>query len=387
MTKPAITFGQIEDSGSFFNPVEAEPPTKFELIEDEEVEETEKEDKPEKEKKQEESPADPKLLLNDLDEDEEDNKEDDNKSTSDTDTDKVVEAALGSDDDIDYKELTIQLIKSGQWERFSPEEGVSIEDLDDISKEEFETIAKTQADWKKNEVQTKMFDNLSDDEKDFIEYKKNGGNINQYVQTYLYRQQAQNLDIDTDNGKKNTIYAYYKNTTNWSDDKIVKYIERLEKDLELEDEARTAKTELESRTQKEYDRLLAEQEKAKKEAEERVKEYKKEVRSRIKEKYDSKRTESVIKALTETDERGFASVDRAYMDYRNDPEKAELIYNVLLNYDEWVKTIGQDKVNEANLNTFKTIKLNKGGSNSDHNTYSKNKSNKKELVIELPKKR
>jgi hypothetical protein len=85
---------------------------------------------------------------------------------------KEVKEALDSDDeDFDYESTVQKLIDSGYWEDFEERDEI------EITKDVFKQIAKEQAKLKTEKYKQEAFSTLTEDEKEYLEFKKNGGNL------------------------------------------------------------------------------------------------------------------------------------------------------------------------------------------------------------------
>lgn len=277
-------------------------------------------------------------------------------------------------DNTDYEGIYKALVASGEWEE------VEIEGEDKtIDAETFKLIQKQQKENRLNAEKEKLLSVLSQDEKDFLEYKKNGGNALEFLKAQDFKQKAENLDISTDNGKKLAIYSYYRNFVGWSDEKTQKHINRIEKELELADEAQMAKDKIEEFTKAEFERIKAEAKQAKELRDKAENDFKESVKNNLKNKdYDTKKINSVIRDFTDRDERGYTAIDKKYLELRNNPEKVDELWQFLMNYEDFTKKISQKKVNEAQLDVFKTIKINK---KSKENRQQKEEPTETELIL------
>lgn len=248
-----------------------------------------------------------------------------------------------------YLELAKTLVEVGEWEDFELEEGV-----EELTEEDFKALKKEQTKLKKE----KTLEALDPDEKEFLDFKKKGGNIETYIQTLSLKNQAQNLDIETEEGKKTAIYAYYKNVVGWSDEKVLKHIGRVIEDLELDDEAEMAKGKIEEITAKQHQDLIERQNKIIEERENAKKAYKDGVNSKLKEKGVEKTLATkIVKAYTEEDDKGFTEIDRKYLELRNNPDLAEELYFFMTDINTYKEKIATKKANEEKLDTFKNIKF------------------------------
>lgn len=349
-----IVFGEEIKTDLFGDPLET-----FEEVKKEEVKvEKKKEDvesKEDKEKVKEEKVeevVDEKNIIDFGDDDEEE------KKVEKKETEKVKK----EEDEIDYQALAEALVSSGQWKEFE----IEGEDKK-IDKETFENLLKEQTSLKETEAKEKVLSVLSNDEKEFLEFKKKGGDLESFVKTFDFKQKAENLDITTDQGKKGVIYSYYKNMIGWKDERIQKHLATIEKDLELDEEAEMAKSKIEEYGKNKHEEVknqTAEAARLRKEAEDK---YKEDVKSNLKEKgLDTKKSNIIIRDFTDRDEKGFTEVDKKYLELRNNPEKIDFLWSFLMDTDKFLEKISQKKVNEKELESFKKIKFNKKTKQNQH---------------------
>jgi hypothetical protein len=348
MTGEDLIFGDISQVDIFGDEIQEtsiiEEPPKTEVKE--EIEE-EEEDKPKKEKKQETSEP------IDIFEDSSKEEDEDTKSS-----------------DTDYKSIAQALVAVGEWDEdlaLEDEDGnvIPISDLESMDEETFNTFKAAQAKSKKQKVEEEVYGKLSSDEKEFIEFKKNGGDLDEFLQTYTRKQRVESLDISTDAGKKTAIYSYYKNVVGWAPEKIQKHIQRLERDLELDEEAETAKAEIDTLVKSEHDALLKRQDEFVKQRQEAEQKYKENIKNNLKQfNFDPKKINTVLRDVTERDENGFTAIDKKFLELRNNPEEIEFLYSALMDRENFIKRVSQKKVNEEKLKTFKTIKVNKKSKSS-----------------------
>ena len=68
-----------------------------------------------------------------------------------------------------------------------------------------------------------------------------GGDLDTYYQSMTKVNRVNNLDLDSEQGKLSAIYTYYKNFVGWDDNKINKYLGKLDAN-DLEEEVSTGIT-------------------------------------------------------------------------------------------------------------------------------------------------
>lgn len=285
-----------------------------------------------------------------------------------SDSNKKEENIDKGDDGVDYNVLAQVFIDSGEWEDFKLEDGRKFVDLvsnGEIDESTFSEIKKQQDDWRAEKIKEDALGSLSDAEKQYLEYVKNGGNLQEFVKTYTLKERATEIDIKSDMGKKSAIYSYYKNMHDWDDNAIQKHIKRLEESMDLDEHAEMAKSKLEAVTAKNHEELVKQQAESARLRQEAEKKYIDTLKESLKsEKFTTKQTNSILKDFTERDERGFTEIDKRFLELRNNPEQTSFLWNVLMNTEDFIKNSTQKRVNEEKLKTFKILKFNKNSKKS-----------------------
>lgn len=256
---------------------------------------------------------------------------------------------------VNYLSRVKELVAQGIWEDFE-----ELDELEDLTEEEYEEIKKAQKEMLLEEAKNSVLGVLDEEEKEFLEYKKTGGDLEKFTTTYIAQKKVQEIDITSDNGKKAAVYEYYTNVLDYPREKAIRKIEALVKDLDLDDEAEFAYEKITANAKEEHNRVIAEN-KARvdyiKKAEE---EYKSGLKTSLKEKVkDNKKVNQIFKTLTERDERGFTDIDKKFLALRNNPEQAEFLYNVLFNTEDFLKTVVTEKTNEEKQKVMQSIKFKK----------------------------
>jgi len=288
-----------------------------------------------------------------------------------TDEEKVEKAEKESDSKvgkIDYLQRVKNLVNDGVFYNFE-----ELDELENLSKEEYEDIRKQQLNAIKDDLKDEVLSDLSNDEKEFLEYKKSGGNLEAYTKSFLNKQRAQNFDISTDNGKKAVVFEHYTKVNGYTPERAHKMIGMLEKGMELDDEAEMLFERLNKYAEQEHKEVLRRQEEYVESIQQAERDYKESVKNNLKESgVDIKNTNKILKTLTERDEKGFTPIDKAFLSLRNDPAKSKFLYDILIDFDTFKKSIEKDKQSETALNTIKKIKFKEKRQTSD---VAENKNN------------
>lgn len=95
-----------------------------------------------------------------------------------------------------------------------------------------------------NEVAESLFDKLPEDFKPLLDYALKGGtSLDNFLSAYS-PVEVNEKDLETVEGQRKILFTYYKETSNYTDDKIKRIVARLDDPDELEEEAKTTLTEL-----------------------------------------------------------------------------------------------------------------------------------------------
>jgi hypothetical protein len=270
-----------------------------------------------------------------------------------TEAKEAIKEALSSDDEnFDYDYVSKKLIEAGFWEDFEGREET------EITKEVFEQLSKQQDKWKKENLATTLFSSLDPAEKEFLAFKKQGGDLHTYYQSRTQVDRINNLDIDSEQGKLNSIYTYYKNFVGWDDAKIQKHLARISETPEdLEEEAMSSYEKIQQHTKQQHDQLVQRQQQVAEQRQQAVNDYKKTVRETLKTKnFNQNQIKSVVSGLTKLDENGFAEVDKAFLQFRNNPERAIELYRFLTDYQGYIEDVTRTRENETKKRVFMDIK-------------------------------
>ena len=366
-----IIFGDIVsgDTDLFGDPIE-------ETTEDTKVEKESSEKKEEtviKDEEEEEVTSEEKVTATPTEESSEVEEDDNEDLFGDalTEEERVEKAEKESDSKtgkIDYLKRVKDLVNDGVFYNFE-----ELDELESLTKEEYEEIRKQQLDAIKDDLKDEVLSDLSTDEKEFLEYKKSGGNLEAYTKSFLNKQRVQNFDISTDNGKKAVVFEYYTKVNGYTPERAHKMIGMLEKGMELEDEAEMLYERLNKYAEQEHQEVLRRQQEYIESIQQAERDYRESVKNNLKESgVDTKNTNKILKTLTERDERGFTPIDKAFLSLRNDPEKSKFLYDILMDFDTFKKSIEKDKQSETALNTIKKIKFKEKRQTSD---VAENKNN------------
>jgi len=277
---------------------------------------------------------------------------------------QTVEAALETNDAFfDYQATAEKLIKDGFWEDFEGREDL------DIDAETFKQLSSQQDKWKKENLKGAIFSTLDPAEQEYLEYKKMGGDLDSYYKSRSKLNRAENLNIETQEGKVSAIYTYYKNFVGWDDNKIQKFISKLDNN-DLLEEAETSIGKVQEHLRGKHQQMLLRQQQAQKQRQDAISSYKKNVRTVLKEqKIADTQARQIVKSLTEVNkDTGFTDIDKAYVAFRNDPQRSVLLYQFLTDPQSFIENVSQQKQQEERKKLF--FELKKKGNTSEKKDFS-----------------
>ena len=277
---------------------------------------------------------------------------------------QTVEEALETNDAFfDYQATAEKLIKDGFWEDFEGREDL------EIDAETFKQLSSQQDKWKKENIKGAIFSTLDPAEQEYLEYKKMGGDLDSYYQSRSKLNRAENLNIETQEGKVSAIYTYYKNFVGWDDNKIQKFISKLD-NSDLQEEAESSIGKVQEHLRGKHQQMLQRQQQAQKQREDAISNYKKNVRTVLKEqKIADTQARQIVKSLTEVNkDTGFTDIDKAYVAFRNDPQRSVLLYQFLTDPQSFIENVSQQKQQEERKKLF--FELKKKGNTSEKKDFS-----------------
>lgn len=267
----------------------------------------------------------------------------------------IATALKTSDQSFDFKETTDRLIKSGFWQDFEGREDM------ELDQEMFTQLSQQQDRWKAESMLDNIYSAFSDTEKEFLAFKQAGGDLDTYYQSRQKVNSIDNLDITSDEGKINAIYTYYKNFVGWNDEKIKKHINRISKDLDFQEEAETAYQTIQEHVKKQHKQMLDQQYQVQQQKNQAIESFKGDVKKILKHnKVSSSKANKIVNRLTSVDQStGMAEIDAAYLTLRNDPAKAIMLHDFLMDFDTFVKNVSNQKEEEVKKKVFFDLKKSK----------------------------
>lgn len=262
---------------------------------------------------------------------------------------KVIEE---EDEDFDYTALAKKNVKAGIWEDYKDSDTL------ELDKETFKQLVKLQEDNKKKQIKDAFLDAQDPDEKEYFEYKKNGGNIDLYLQARQRSKAVDSIDITTDQGKLNAVHTYYKHIVGWDDAKIEKHIQKAVESLEIDDEADYAKGKLDKMVADEKQKLIEDQKAAAKVREEQFNAYKTSLKDVMKEKgLDTTKIKKITESFVNQDKtNGLTEIDKTFIAHKSDPKLAIDLYNYLTDPDKFIAEASKKLADRETKKTFLELK-------------------------------
>lgn len=255
----------------------------------------------------------------------------------------------------DYDKIAATLVESGIWQEFQ------LEDVDSLDEESFNALKQMQAEKHKASILEETVGTLDVTEKEFIDFKKSGGDLKAYIDTFKFQEEAEKLDIDSDQGKMNAVYSYYKNVKGLGDAEARLLVDTSIKDLTIGNKAKEAKEHIEGVARERHEAVKrTEKERVDAINSERA-QYQQDLKKHIETAgAKGKKIETILKDFTEPiSKNGLTQIDEAYLNLKNNPEQAFELWSFLNNREEYLKNLTQTVVNDKNLSTFKGITFNK----------------------------
>jgi len=261
--------------------------------------------------------------------------------------DKIDKASSGPN--TNYLSLTKKLIDEGIWEDFE-----ELGDIEELTKEDFDEIRKAQKEHKDNQVRETILSEFGDADKEYLEFRKNGGDLDTYYQSKQALQQVQNIDTSTDEGKQQAFYYYHK-AKGLEDKDIQRLYKAAVDNMSFDEEAEEAGEQLKEHFEKAHQQTIAQQKQAAKEAQERIKQYEKDLKKSLKDSgLDTKQANQITKSYTNVDkETGLAEIDKLFLGLRQNPEMAADLYNFLLNPEDYKKKVSKKERSNKETKEFK----------------------------------
>ena len=284
-----------------------------------------------------------------------------NPSSIDIELDDTIEI---TESGLDYKSVINKLVDSKLWqpiEGFEAEDGTEIPfDEVDIDEETFIDIFKQKLDEEKtklNEGKVSV-EGVSEFTKKLIEIEKNGGNVQQALESYqMYKHPLDGLDLSREEDQQAAVYLKFQ-AAGLKDKEIIDVIKAYKSNGELEDKANEAKLELDSAFEQQLSALNQEAIDRKTQQKEALKTYRNDLGENLKtfEVNDTYRRK-LLDIASKEDTNGRFELDNIYSEKRRNPKEAAELVLFLTDKEEYIKQVTKEVVRERDLGTMKKLKL------------------------------
>lgn len=283
-------------------------------------------------------------------------------------TDETIEI---NENTLDYKSVISKLVDSKIWqpiEAFEAEDGTEIPfDEVEIDEETFIDIFKQKLDEEKtklNEGKVSV-EGVSEFTKKLIEIEKNGGNVQQALESYqTYKHPLDGLDLSREEDQQAAVYLKFQ-AAGLKDKEIIDVIKAYKANGELEEKATEAKTELDSAFEQQLTALNQEAIDRKTQQKEALKTYRDGLGDSLKvfEVNDTYR-KKLLDIASKEDKNGRFELDNIYSEKRRNPQEAAELVLFLTDKEEYLKQMTEKIRREDKLDTMKRFKLVTKGSKS-----------------------
>jgi len=264
-----------------------------------------------------------------------------------------------------YATLAKRLIERGDWEDAEVEDSegnvVKLSELTDLDEDYYLSILESQKTKQQEEIKEKFVsvEGLDENQKKLINIIKEKGDLRQIFQTpdLVKRpfEEADGWDIDDESHQSTIVFRQYLANGN-DEDQAKLLVEKDKKDSVLDEKAKR----IVDFHQSNYDKTVAEAEKAVQA--ERIKEQEdiKKYRSELSKLYKEQGIQDVtakklIDLATKENKEGMMEVDRLYNEVMEDPKRAQELIYFLADKENYLKLKAVDSKRKDNIETFKTI--------------------------------
>lgn len=291
---------------------------------------------------------------------------------------------------LNYKSIITKLVESKLWDgidAFETEEGeqISFEDMD-IDEDTFIEIFKQ----KTQEEKTKALENkvstdgISDFTQKLIEIEKNGGDVQQALESYQrFKNPIEGLDLSKESDQQAALYLKYQ-SKGLEDSEIVRIIQGFKSEGVLEEKAVEAKTQIETAFTKQMEAINQQAVERKTQQKEAIKKYRNTLGEELKQfQLNESYKRKLLDLATKEGKDGRFELDNLYSELRKDPAKAAELVLFLTNKEEYLKQVTEVVRRQDKLDTMKTIKLVKKGKSSNVTIKPKEDKSKNKNFIDL----
>lgn len=289
--------------------------------------------------------------------------------------------------DLDYKQVISKLIDSkliDSIDLLEDENGEQISFQEaNVDEETFVEILKQSISKEKDNVlQNKVStEGISDFTKKLIEIEKNGGNVQQALESFnRFKNPLDGLNLENVTDQQAVLVLKYE-AQGLGDTEIISIIEKFQQDGLLEEKANEAKNQIETAFNNQLEKINEDAIQRKKDNEEALKVYKGSLNDELKsfqlnESYKKK----LVDIASKQDKDGRFELDNIYSQMRRDPKTSAELVLFLTNKEEYLKQMTEKVVRDTKIDTMKTLKIVKRGNTSNVNIETDNKDNSKNFI-------
>jgi hypothetical protein len=346
MEEEEILLAQLYDD---VEEIQVTPPNKDSQKEEVKVEVKDKEEEEVKVKV-----VEPEVVLEDLYEEGDEEEDEEEEGTT---KDKAPKAKPGrkSKNETFTREEALRAAAKKFGEMFGvTDEDVSFDDLTEEGVVDFVDQLATQL--KENTYNS--IKNSDDITKTLLEYKETGGDPLDILEVYKKQNEVEKIEITDERGQRKVVSKYYKEVLGWSDDEIDDHIESLSATEKLEKEAGRLKSKFDKVFEEEKEVKIANQQKQQQREIQLLQQkqlaFSKAIDSN---KISKKESQELSKIAFGTgrlpDGRVMDMFDYEVAKIQRDPEKYLDLVRFINNKEEYLKSLGQERSNEVNNDSFK----------------------------------
>lgn len=257
---------------------------------------------------------------------------------------------------VDFNSMAQMLIDNGVWGDWDGR------DKQDLTQEDFTNLWFEQAEYAAKQAIAQEKEKFGKDANEFIEFLKNGGNLEELATQYRQELDIKSLDLSDDSNKERVIREYYESLGR-KKEQIDKHINRL-KDSgkeEFDEEAEICKEGLVSAIQEERQTIVEEQARIAEDKRLQAETFNKQLKAEIhkSESIHEKDKKAIDKFYFEpkyTDSQGnkYTEFQKTFMEFQKDPKKWAKVVQFFQNPEQFEnKTVVENKTTNKIYKFFK----------------------------------
>lgn len=204
--------------------------------------------------------------------------------------------------------------------------------------------------------------NSDDITRNLLDYKEKGGDPLELLQLYKQQDEVEQIEISDIKGQRKVVQKYYKEVLGWEEDEIDDHVESLATTEKLEKEAQRLKGKFDAHYENE--RKLKQQRQQKIQERETIllQEKQEAFQRALQSNKISKKESDGLHALAfgkgrYPDGRIVDRFDHELAQIQRDPEKFLDLVRFIHNKEEYLKTVGQAKLNQENNDSFRKLSM------------------------------